>query len=267
MLVDLIRIIVPIKYRRTWGLWIMTQAAKTKWLLYPWMLVLCGRIPKGLTLRPNGEFQIHHEGVSIQCPRDGIFTAWEVLQDKIYEKVHCPSMNQTVVDVGAYVGMFAVRAATLVGIRGTVVAIEPSSRNLKYLRRNTMLIPNIVIAPVAAGAITGKGKLSISGASPCHTLLPERNNETEDVIIDTLDNILASRGIEKVDFIKVDVEGYEIEVLKGATETLRHKGLKLAVAAYHELANGEPEMWYVAGILRRAGFKIRYQKGYIYAEN
>lgn len=266
LLLSAVRRLVPIRYRQTLGLWIMAQAARTKWLLYPWMLVLCGAIPKGLKLLPDGTCRIQHSGISIICPRDGVFTAWEVLQDMVYEKVRRPMPGDVVVDVGAYVGMFTVKAAMQVGIGGTVIAIEPSTSNLEYLRYNTESIPNITVIPLAAGAVAGKGNLSTLNASPCHTLTPGHGDATEEVSIDTVDGILAGLGITEVHFMKIDTEGQELEVLKGAINTIRNNEMKLAIGAYHNLPDGEHELPRIEKLLADAGYEVTVIGGYVYAE-
>ena len=106
MLVDLIRKVVPIGYRQSLGMWTAYQAGRSKLFLYPYMYLLCGEMPKDLQLLPNGDCQIQHEGFSIICPRDSVFTSWEVLQDKVYEKVYTPQEGDTVIDIGAHIGYF-----------------------------------------------------------------------------------------------------------------------------------------------------------------
>jgi len=267
MLVDLIRKVVPIKYRQSIGLWTARQASRSKVLLYPYMYLLCGRIPKNLQLLPGSDCRIHHEGFSILCPRDSIFTSWEVLQDRIYEKVFVPQKGDTVVDIGAHVGMFSIRAFLAVGTTGKVIAIEPSRDNIECLHRNTELIPNITIIPTAVGSTVGSGELSASNASPCHSLIPDGNKPTETVYVNTLDNILARHRIGKVDFIKIDAEGYEYEILLGATKTLKNNKLKLVIASYHDLPAGGPELPYIVHLLRNLDYEMKIIKEYVYAEN
>lgn len=267
MLLDLIRRVVPIKYRQSIGLWTARQASRSRLLLYPYFLLLCGIAPENVELLPGDDCVIRYRGYSILSPKDGIFTSWEVLQDGIYEKFGGPREGDTVVDIGAYVGMFTVKAAQQVGPNGLVVAIEPSSSNLQYLRRNTADIGNVKVIPKAAGSSGGEGRLTTSEASPCHTLVDKPGATTETIMIDTLDDILAKVGVKKVDFIKIDAEGYELEILKGASSTLKQSKLRLAVASYHDLPTGEHELSHVCRLLVSTGFSIKVVKGYVYAEN
>jgi len=267
MLRDVIRKVIPIKYRQDIGLWTIYQAGKSKLLLYPYLFMLCGDIPRGLKLIPNQEGEVSFRGYDILFPRDGVLAAMEVLQDEIYEKYYSPQNGDTVIDVGAYVGMFTVKASLQVGKKGRVIAIEPASSNIRYLVRNTSSFENVIVVPLAAGSSSGDGNLTLSWATPCHTLIPHSGNRTETIKIDTLDNIVSNLRIEKVEFIKIDAEGWELEILKGASKILKDNKLRLAVASYHNLPTGEYELPQVCQLLTSAGFKIKVVKGYVYAKN
>ncbi len=266
MLRDVIRQIIPIKYRQDIGLWTIYQAGKSKMLLYTYLFMLCGDIPRGMKLIRNHEASVSFRGYDILFPRDGVLAAMEVLQDKVYEKYYSPQAGDIVIDVGAYVGMFTVKASLQVGKKGRVIAIEPASSNIRYLVGNTKSLGNVTVVPLAASSSRGKGSLTISRATPCHTLIPHSGSLTETVTKDTLDNIVSDLQIGKVDFIKIDAEGSELEILKGASNILKNSKLRLAVASYHNLPTGEYALPQVCQLLASARFKIKVVKGYVYAE-
>lgn len=265
MLVDLIRKVVPIRYRQSIGLWTARQASRSKVLLYPYMFLLCGTTPRGLVLLPNSECQIMYKGHSILAPRDSVFTAWEVLQDCVYEKEFTVEEGDTVFDVGAHVGLFTVKAALQVGNRGRVVAVEPVSANVKYLRSNTANIPEVAVISAAAGASVGVVALTLSTVSSCHSAEHVQGRPVETVSMSTLDDIAFRLKVSKVDFLKIDAEGYEVEILKGAGSMLRNGNMKVAIAAYHNLPTGEPELPQVCQILSQYRFKCVIRKEYVYA--
>ena len=264
---DLIQKVVPIRYRQSVGLWTIQQASRSKWLLYPYLFLLCGDYPRNMELFPYSNCIVGYDGHYITAPRDGALTFMEVLQEKVYERVHRPQEGDTVIDVGAYVGMFSVQASLRVGAGGKILSIEPSQVNQSYLYTNTRRHRNIIRVPVALGDETGYGQLTSTDASPCHQLTQRRDKGTEEVRIETMDGMVARLEIDKVDFIKIDAEGSELKVLQGATNTLRNNRLHLAIAAYHDLETGEPELPQVCRLLEDAGFRVQVIKGYVYADN
>ncbi len=264
---DLIQKVVPIRFRQSVGLWTIQQASRSKWLLYPYLFLLCGDYPRNMESRPYCNYMVCYQGHCIYAPRDGALAFMEVLQEEVYERIHRPQEGDTVIDVGAYVGMFTVKTALHLSHSGRVLAVEPSQDNFSYLSLNTRGLANVTQVPVALGASTGYGRLTSTDASPCHQLTEQRGKDTEEVRIETMDDMVARLEIDKVDFIKIDVEGSELKVLQGATNTLRNNRLHLAIAAYHDLDTGEPELPQVCELLKNAGFRVQVIKGYVYADN
>ena len=82
------------------------------------------------------------------------------------------------------------------------------------------------------------------------------------VPIDTLDNIAREQNIKIIDFIKIDVEGWELEVLKGATNIMK-KTKFFSIAAYHN----EEDNLLIAEFLRKHNFKFINDRKEIYAWN
>ncbi len=264
---DIIQKVVPIRFRQSVGLWTIQQASRSKWLLYPYLFLLCGDYPQNMRLISGNRCAIDYAWYCIRAPRDGVLAFMEVFQEEVYERVHSPSVGDTVIDVGAYVGMFSIKAAVQVQDTGSVYSVEPSKDNNHYLRLNTVRLSNITTVSVALGAESGYGQLTSTDASPCHQLTQRRDKGTEEVRIETMDDMVARLGIDKVDFIKIDVEGSELKVLQGATKTLRNNRLHLAIAAYHDLETGGPELPQVRELLEDAGFRVQVIKDYVYADN
>lgn len=264
MLVDVLRKILPIKAKQGFGLWTVAQAGKSKWLAYPYYFLLCGKLPEGLEMMGE-DCRIRYMEHDMVTPRDGIMAAIDVFQDKVYEKAWSPRGGDTVIDVGAYVGMFSVRASKCVGREGLVIAMEPEAKNFSYLADNVKELGNVTAIEEAASDRTGQIPLYISGASPCHSIVVEHGKRV-DVKAETLDNLVLRLNIKRVDFIKIDAEGAELSILKGAERCLAYDGIRLAIASYHDLANGFPELPLVVAFLRRRGFNCRVDAGYVYAD-
>jgi len=149
----------------------------------------------------------------------------EPYEFKIFKQVLKRVKEPFVVDVGAYIGAYTLAACAL-GAR--VVALEPDPENYHLLKANLELNNCIQVKAfnIAAGAIKGrqpfyKGVLPITHSLT--TLRGDVLNESIFVEVDTLDNILANAGFSatKIDFMKIDVEGTEMEVLEGAKEALK----------------------------------------------
>lgn len=140
------------------------------------------------------------------------------------------------VDVGANYGLHAILAAHLVGENGRVIAFEPVPANLKLLLRNMHLNGFAARCQIFPVALTANGGSEVEmtiepGLSPAASLAENFAGKKIRVPTRTLDECLADRG-EVPALIKIDVEGAEHEVLKGATKTLL-KGPVLLVEVHN----------------------------------
>lgn len=165
---------------------------------------------------------VEMDGLVLEIPRSQYYRY--VFQDHepgtkqtIKRAVH-PGM--TVIDVGANIGYFSLLLAKLVGPQGKVYAVEPSKGNLDYLQKNVKLnkMSNIQIIPFAAGARSESRKLYIHAAGSQNSFYARGGNiDAEQVEIVSLNRVIT----EQVHFAKIDVEGHEIEVLKGMNRILQ----------------------------------------------
>lgn len=145
--------------------------------------------------------------------------------------------GDVVLDCGAHVGMFT-REALDAGAK-LVVAIEPSPQTQEALRRNFQ-------AEIAAGRVIlyEKGVWNRDEVVPfltnedhaCDRVALEAYEGAPNIIhvpLTTIDNLVAELGLERVDFIKMDIEGSEQQALMGAQSTLKKYKPRLGLAAYH----------------------------------
>ena len=127
--------------------------------------------------------------------------------------------GDVVVDVGANIGFITLAAAGMVGDAGRVYAIEPNPRTFRYLRSNVRLneYRNVVLMCCAVGAASGHARMSDSPLDDINRVLPDGPVR---VRLGTLDEILMDEKRD-IRLLKVDVEGYEMAVFRGAPETLK----------------------------------------------
>jgi len=138
--------------------------------------------------------------------------------------------GMTVLDVGANQGYYTLLASRRVGNTGRVIAFEPSPREKKSLRIHKRLngCRNVNIAEVALGADEKQADLFVVQGyqTGCNSLRPPivfSEIARVKVQIVRLDDWMEAHKIERVDFIKLDVEGGELEVFKGADKLLGRK--------------------------------------------
>jgi FkbM family methyltransferase len=161
--------------------------------------------------------------------------------------------NFVCVDVGAHIGKYTVLLSKLAGRGGQVIAIEAHPKNFEVLRKNIQLnnLKNVFAVNVAASNKKAKIKLYETPSSLGPSGVTKRKKFIV-VFTDTLDSILKRIGVKHVDFIKVDVEGMEAFVFKGARKTLsRNKNLQIIFEAWDDnyLKNCQK-------ILNKFGYKI-----------
>lgn len=131
--------------------------------------------------------------------------------------------GDTYVDVGANIGYFALHAARLVGPRGRVLAVEPDPRSFARLSSNIALNEASNITPVnlAASWENGTAELRLASQLGWTTLVPNspamQEVETVPILTARIDSVIGSQSVR---LLKVDVEGWEHEVLKGSTRLL-----------------------------------------------
>ncbi|HPQ11449.1 MAG TPA: FkbM family methyltransferase, partial [Bacillota bacterium] len=158
-------------------------------------------------------------------------TTFLIEQYRYNDKV-VPEPGDIVLDVGAYVGEASLWFSSIVGSEGTVYAFEPEPMAFRMLRNNLKVnnIQNVIPVNMAVGDTDKLMKLS--GNSGASVLTESMNGAVVKVI--TIDSFVAQQHFTKVSFMKMDVEGYELNVLIGASETIQKFKPKLAICAYHK---------------------------------
>ena len=264
MLPNFIRQRIPERVRESLSIALLSQMGKYRWSYWIYSQILCDGYPLGLKFLPNWEFGYDYKGHLVRVPRDGGIVIRESFQENLYEYYAIEEGN-TVIDVGAYVGTFTLKASMAVGNKGLVVAVEPSSVNMRYCRANCKGLSNVRFVQKVVTDKGGKAKLYLSDGSACHSLIYPHSHSKEVEAV-TIDGLVEELGLSKVNLIKFDIEGANLMALEGAEKTLERREVKLAVAAYHKQPNGKPELPYVREFLESRGFLVNEERGYLYAK-
>jgi FkbM family methyltransferase len=178
--------------------------------------------------------------------RDAVLQGnFEMAERKFVERFLQPGM--TVLDIGAYSGLYTLTASARVGREGHVIAFEPSPYQRKRLQWHVWLnrCSNVRIENAALGSKDGEEIFfSVPGRSAGYSGLrpPDVDAATRPipVRVTTLDSYLWRYSVGSVDFIKVDVEGGELDVFKGAVDLLRQP---LRPVILCELEDVRTEAW------------------------
>jgi FkbM family methyltransferase len=148
-----------------------------------------------------------------------LFGIHEPISTRIFRSLIKPGMH--IIDIGANLGYYAFQEARIVGETGEVIAIEPVLGNVQLLKHGRELnsFKNMKILPIAIGVQNGTSKIFLQKESNCGSmLLPDSYLKTVDVPTRDLDSLFESE--QKIDYIRMDVEGFEIEIIKGMHKIL-----------------------------------------------
>jgi FkbM family methyltransferase len=190
----------------------------------------------------GGTFDCHLKDGGIVRSWDGfLFYArprtsdlYAICCEEIYELENWfkPHAMGAVVDVGAYIGTYTVRAMHIADL---VIAIEPLPINFKVLQTNVELNihkrrAKVILINKAIAEKKKKTKIFIPIEDKCisgeKARLESDSDRTEkllvfDVNVDTLDNILNELGVDKIYLLKIDIEGYVLKALPGMINSLK----------------------------------------------
>jgi len=142
----------------------------------------------------------------------------------------------TIFDVGANIGQSALKFREAFP-DSLIYCFEPVSSTFKQLKANVSSDKNINCSAIAFGSIPGNSTIYLTPTSLTNSLIPTvaaeylpKNNhdieidpktmQSEKVMVKTIDNFVLENHIERIDLLKIDTEGFDLEVLKGASHLL-----------------------------------------------
>lgn len=164
------------------------------------------------------------------------------------------SGGMTVIDVGAHQGRYAIQFSRHVGKAGLVVAVEPEPRNLELLSRNLELNEIHNVRAIRAACWSCRESLQLLRSTTLDlSRVSKSSKENGDLIGLPLDDLVEELALRRVDQVKIDVEGAELEVLEGGQNMLREFRPRLFVECHRTLSQ-------VFNWLQRQSYKVLLQR-------
>lgn len=187
-----------------------------------------------------------------------LYRVHEPLETRLLMRTLKPGMN--VVDIGGNIGYYALLEARMVGAAGKVIAIEPMPRNFEQLCKNVELngYGQIATHNFAIGDQDGAASMYLAGKSNHHSLQP--NPAPRGVIqvsVRTLDSVLETYDLPRVDLVRMDLEGYEIVVINGMRQTIEKYSPRLLVELHPDLL-GKGAMVNYLQVLADLGYRVEW---------
>lgn len=182
---------------------------------------------------------------------------WESLETEVFKQNI--KNGDTVIDLGANLGYYSLIAARIVGEKGKVYAFEPDEENFQILEKNIKAnnYKNIIPVKMAVSDKIGNIKLYLSPGNKGDHRIYDQNAGRNTVTIKstTLDNYFKN---QKVDLIKIDIQGSEMDAIKGAKKIINaNKNIKVITEYQAELleANNSKPVDYL-NLLTSLGFEL-----------
>lgn len=187
--------------------------------------------------------QINQHGVYDRISLELLFAFLAPISDELKQS--------TAFDIGANIGNHALYFSRYLSC---VHAFEPEPRTFELLKLNSALVDNLVPHPIGLGDEQGRfllhGSFQNTGASSI--VHSQREGRTVEISVDTIDNLFGDIG--DLALVKIDVEGFEVNVLRGGMETIRRNQPVITFEQWEtEFQNGTSES---ISLLQEAGYRF-----------
>ena len=241
---------------------------------------------KGFLKSIHGFYKSYYSNQKVTATIDGITYELDpnemidsrLLYNGCFEPATCKAINvlckkgMTVFDIGANVGCHTLRLAKLVGPEGKVFAFEPMEWAFSKLKRNVELnnFSNLTLEKIALSNENAEKQevhfacswplsgVEISKLHPVHS--GYRMKDVVDFL--RFDDYIEKLGINRIDLIKLDVDGYEFKIIQGAIETLKlYKPVLIIELGIYSLNEAGDKIEDLVSLLSRLEYKF-YSEGY-----
>lgn len=187
-------------------------------------------------------------------------------KSKLYGKYFDIKPGEIIVEAGAFIGYYVVRAAEMVGDTGKVIAIEAVPENFEIMKRNVEAnhLSNVILVNKAVWNSSTKIKFYREGKQ-IGSITQEvvDTDQYIEVQAETIDAMLSENGITKIDFIRIQLNGVELEALEGMNHTLSYHPKVLVAGIYTK--NGVSVQTLLKAYLEKKGYATEIWGGSVFA--
>ena len=184
-------------------------------------------------------------------------------------------LPNTVIDVGANVGQFAV-ASSKIFPESRVYSFEPNPPCAVQLKKNVSTLGNVTVYELALGETKGEVEFHVNSHSHSSSILPlatshleafpdARESSVIRVEVSTLDRVFETVELQHPVLLKLDVQGYELQVLLGGRDVLTRVDYVLLEASFKPMYQGEPVFVDIEKKMREFGFEFLRPVGFLRA--
>lgn len=187
--------------------------------------------------------------------------------------LHQDILPKSVIDVGANVGQFAVASAKLFP-DVIVYSFEPNPESVRTLKKYVNSLQNVLVYPIGLGDKTGELNFHVNSHSHSSSILPLSKNHSIafpnakemkviQIEVSTLDDVFSDIELPSPVLLKLDVQGYEAQVLRGGVETLKRVNCVILESSFKPLYEGEILFMEIVRLMEGYGFVFKRPVGWL----
>jgi len=232
--------------------------------LKPLLMLYEGVVWRWNRARGRTCFKVHGDAITVLSGDHGIsrelsvYQIHEPLTTELVKQFLKPGMH--VVDIGGNLGYYALLEAQMVGDTGRVIAIEPVAANFAQLSKNVAAngYRNVFLENVAIGTTNGSAPMYLSKKSNWHSLHPVPWETREVTVrVSTLDSLLARHELPSLELVRMDLEGYEIEVIRGMKSTIKKYRPRLLIELHPQVVGAQAMVTFLKQ-LKGLGYELEW---------